>query len=164
MVNVKWDGGMRFTATTEEGDSLTMDTDAESGGEGHGFRPVKLVLVGLGGCTGMDIVWILKRQRQEVTGLEMNRYRNKEREGSTILRGCADRVCCTWTEPERVSGEESDRAFRTEILLSKRNLPSGSQSDDKLPYRTGSLVTGKTVQGIVCGSTEALSVSAGAQA
>ena len=72
MVNVKWDGGMRFTATTEEGDSLTMDTDAEGGGEGNGFRPVKLVLVGLGGCTGMDIIWILKRQRQEVTGLEMN--------------------------------------------------------------------------------------------
>jgi putative redox protein len=63
---------MRFTATTEEGDTLTMDTDPESGGEGHGFRPVKLVLVGLGGCTGMDIIWILKRQRQEVTGLEMN--------------------------------------------------------------------------------------------
>ncbi|MGA2238760.1 MAG: OsmC family protein [Candidatus Bathyarchaeia archaeon] len=62
---------MRFTATTEEGDSLTMDTDPVSGGEGHGFRPVKLVLVGLGGCTGMDIIWILKRQRQEVTGLEV---------------------------------------------------------------------------------------------
>ena len=72
MVNVKWESGMRFTATTEEGDSLTMDTDPEGGGgEGHGFRPVKLVLVGLGGCTGMDIIWILKRQRQEVTGLEM---------------------------------------------------------------------------------------------
>jgi putative redox protein len=71
-VNVKWEGGMRFSATTEEGDTLTMDTDPESGGEGHGFRPVKLVLVGLGGCTGMDIIWILKRQRQEVTGLEMN--------------------------------------------------------------------------------------------
>lgn len=63
---------MRFTATTEEGDSLVMDTDAEGGGEGHGFRPVKLILVGLGGCTGMDIIWILKRQRQEVTGLKMN--------------------------------------------------------------------------------------------
>ena len=71
MVNVKWEGGMRFTATTEEGDSLTIDTDPEGGGEGHGFRPVKLVLVGLGGCTGMDIIWILKRQRQEVTGLEI---------------------------------------------------------------------------------------------
>ena len=63
---------MRFSATTEEGDTLTMDTDPESGGEGHGFRPVKLVLVGLGGCTGMDIIWILKRQRQEITELEMN--------------------------------------------------------------------------------------------
>lgn len=72
MVTVKWDGGMRFTATTEEGDLLTMDTDPEDGGEGHGFRPVKLVLVGLGGCVGMEIIWILKRQRQEVTGLEMN--------------------------------------------------------------------------------------------
>jgi len=71
LVNVKWEGGMRFTAVTEEGDSLTMDTGPEGGGEGHGFRPVKLVLVGLGGCTGMDIIWILKRQRQEVTGLEM---------------------------------------------------------------------------------------------
>ena len=71
MVNVKWEGGMRFTATTEEGDSLAMDADPEGGSEGHGFRPVKLVLVGLGGCTGMDIIWILKRQRQEVTGLEM---------------------------------------------------------------------------------------------
>jgi putative redox protein len=72
LVNVKWEGAMRFTATTEEGDSLVMDTDAEGGGEGHGFRPVKLILVGLGGCTGMETIWILKRQRQEVTGLKMN--------------------------------------------------------------------------------------------
>jgi putative redox protein len=72
LVNIKWNGGMSFTATTEEGDTLTMDTDPEGGGQGQGFRPAKLVLVGLGGCTGMDIIWILKRQRQEVTGLEMN--------------------------------------------------------------------------------------------
>ncbi len=63
---------MRFTGTTEEGYSLTMDADPEGGGEGRGFRPIKLILVGLGGCTGMEIIWLLKRQRQEVTGLEMN--------------------------------------------------------------------------------------------
>ena len=72
LVNIRWDGGMRFTGTTEEGYSLTMDADPEGGGEGQGFRPVKLILVGLGGCTGMDIIWIMKRQRQEVTGLEMS--------------------------------------------------------------------------------------------
>ena len=63
---------MRFVATSEEGDSLTMDADLEGGGQGLGFRPVKLLLAGLGGCSGMDIVWILKRQRQEITGLEIN--------------------------------------------------------------------------------------------
>ena len=72
MVNVKWTGGMSFVGTAEEGHSLTMDADPESGGEGRGFRPITLALVGLGGCAGMDIVWILKRQRQELTALEMN--------------------------------------------------------------------------------------------
>ena len=72
LVKVRWESGMRFTATTEEGDSASMDADPEGGGEGKGFRPVKLVLAALGGCSGMEIVWILKRQRQEVTGLEMN--------------------------------------------------------------------------------------------
>jgi putative redox protein len=87
LVNVKWESGMRFTARTEEGDVLTMDTDPESGGEGHGFRPVKLVLVGLGGCTGMDIIWILKRQRQEVTGLEMNVMGNRRKKDPMYYEG-----------------------------------------------------------------------------
>ena len=72
MVNVRWEDGMRFVATSEEGDSVTMDADPEGGGQGQGFRPIRLLLAALGGCTGMDIVWILRRQRQEVTGLEMN--------------------------------------------------------------------------------------------
>jgi len=72
LVNARWEGGMRFVATSEEGDSVTMDADAEGGGQGQGFRPIKLLLAALGGCTGMQIVWVLRRQRQEVTGLEMN--------------------------------------------------------------------------------------------
>jgi len=63
---------MQFVATTEEGDVVAMDADPESGGEGRGARPAKLLLVGLAGCSGMDVVWILKRQRQELTALEIN--------------------------------------------------------------------------------------------
>lgn len=72
LVNVRWEGEMRFVATSEEGDSVTMDADPEGGGQGQGFRPIKLLMAALGGCTGMEIVWILRRQRQEATGLEMN--------------------------------------------------------------------------------------------
>ncbi len=63
---------MEFTGTASSGHSLIMDADDESGGHNRGFRPSELLLVGFGGCTGMDVISILRKKRQEVTGLEMN--------------------------------------------------------------------------------------------
>jgi putative redox protein len=48
-----------------------MDADDVSGGHNKGFRPMELLLVGFGGCTGMDVISILRKKRQNVTGLEM---------------------------------------------------------------------------------------------
>jgi putative redox protein len=63
---------MSFVARREDGQSLTMDVALSFGGDGEGFTPVELILAGLGGCTGMDIVTIMQRQRQQITGLEVN--------------------------------------------------------------------------------------------
>ena len=63
---------MQFVGTSTSGHSLTMDADQESGGRNAGFRPMELLLVGFGGCTGMDVISILRKKRQNVTGLEMN--------------------------------------------------------------------------------------------
>jgi putative redox protein len=71
LVKVKWIDGLRFVATASEGHSLVMDSSKQAGGEGAGFRPIELLLVALGGCTGIDVVSILKKQRQKVEGLEM---------------------------------------------------------------------------------------------
>ncbi len=49
-----------------------MDADDASGGHNAGFRPMELLLVGFGGCTGMDVISILRKKRQDVSGLEMN--------------------------------------------------------------------------------------------
>jgi len=70
-VRVKWLDGFRFVATASGGHSLVMDSSKEAGGEGAGFRPIELLLVALGGCTGIDVVNILKKQRQKVEGLEI---------------------------------------------------------------------------------------------
>jgi putative redox protein len=48
-----------------------MDSSKQAGGEGSGFRPLELLLVALGGCTGIDVISILKKQRQKVQDLEM---------------------------------------------------------------------------------------------
>ena len=65
-------GGMRFDITGNSGHSLVVDTSEDEGGENAGFSPIELLLLGLAGCTGMDVISILKKQRQHVTGYEIN--------------------------------------------------------------------------------------------
>jgi len=49
-----------------------MDADAEAGGKNTGLRPMELLLIGIGGCSGMDIVSILKKKKEKVAGIEIN--------------------------------------------------------------------------------------------
>jgi len=63
---------MQFAGKASSGHSLIMDADEESGGKNAGFRPMELLLVGFGGCSGMDVISILRKKRQPVTGLEIN--------------------------------------------------------------------------------------------
>jgi putative redox protein len=60
--------GMAFTARTSEGHQLVVDATAAAGGHGAGPLPMELLLLGLGGCTGMDVISILRKMRQDVTG------------------------------------------------------------------------------------------------
>lgn len=69
---VKLIRGMQFEGKASSGHMLTMDADEVSGGQNKGFRPMELLLVGFGGCTGMDVISILRKKRQNIAGLEMN--------------------------------------------------------------------------------------------
>lgn len=63
---------MKFSGKASSGHTLTMDADQDAGGHNEGFRPMELLLVGFGGCSGMDVISILRKKRQQVTGLEIN--------------------------------------------------------------------------------------------
>ena len=63
---------MQFSGTASSGHTLIMDADDASGGHNAGFRPMELLLVGFGGCSGMDVISILRKKRQSVAGLEIN--------------------------------------------------------------------------------------------
>ena len=69
---VKLVSNMQFEGTATSGHKLAMDADDAAGGHNEGFRPMELLLVGFGGCTGMDVISILRKKRQNVSGLEMN--------------------------------------------------------------------------------------------
>lgn len=68
---VRWHEGMSFIAETGSGHMVAMDGAPEAGGRNLAPRPMELLLAGTGGCTAFDIVMILKRGRQEVSGCEV---------------------------------------------------------------------------------------------
>lgn len=71
VARVRWTGKRQFVGTDEAGHSVVMDARPEYKGEGSGFRPVELVLHGLAACTGMDVISVLEKKRQDVRGLEI---------------------------------------------------------------------------------------------
>ena len=64
---VKWVQDVTFVGESGSGHSVVMDGPPESGGRDLGIRPMELILLGIGGCTALDIIHILRRARQPVT-------------------------------------------------------------------------------------------------
>ncbi|MBS2096971.1 OsmC family protein [Carboxylicivirga linearis] len=69
-VNLKWTGNMSWE-TELFGHKLVLDAGTENGGEDKGPRPKPLMLTALAGCTGMDVVSILKKMRVEFEDLQV---------------------------------------------------------------------------------------------
>ncbi len=69
---VKWVEGLQFIASDDMGHAFVLDSDKDHGGFDSGFRPGQLMLVALGACTGMDVISILQKKKQEVTAFEVH--------------------------------------------------------------------------------------------
>ena len=58
-------------AVNDNGNSLEMDGSPELGGHNLGMRPMQLLLAAVGGCSAIDVIMILKKQRQTITSFEV---------------------------------------------------------------------------------------------
>ena len=69
-ISVNWVDGMLMVGKSHSGHSITMDGPPEIGGENLGVRPMEMLLLGVAGCTMIDVVTTLKKMRQELTHCE----------------------------------------------------------------------------------------------
>ena len=69
---VKFVDGMQFVGETGTGHAFVMDAVPGVGGNNTGCRPMELLLVAIGGCTGMDVVSILRKKKLDIEGVRMN--------------------------------------------------------------------------------------------
>jgi putative redox protein len=70
-VTAQWKQDMTFLGTPDSGFPVQMDADEYFGGTKSGVRPMEMIALGLAGCTGMDVLSILKKKRQQVTEFEV---------------------------------------------------------------------------------------------
>lgn len=63
--------GMQFDVESGSGHTVILDAAKHGGGRNAGFVPMEMLLIGLAGCTGMDVISILRKKRQQVTGYEV---------------------------------------------------------------------------------------------
>lgn len=68
---ITWLNGRAFVGESGSGHAVIMDGAPEAGGRNIGVRPMEMLLLGLGGCTAFDIVMILEKGREQVTGCEI---------------------------------------------------------------------------------------------
>lgn len=70
-IKMNWAGGIKFEAINVFGHKMITDGSKEAGGDEAGFKPTELLLYAVAGCTGIDVVRILEKQRQKLESLEI---------------------------------------------------------------------------------------------
>lgn len=73
------DDDFAMEARNEDGNVITMDGPPNLGGHNSGFRPTQLLLAAVGGCSAIDVVMILKKQKQRIDSLEIEVDGEKEK-------------------------------------------------------------------------------------
>ena len=63
--------GSTFEGVAGSGHRVTMDVAPEVGGRNLGLRPMEMVLLGLGGCTAIDVLHMLRKGRQPITDMQV---------------------------------------------------------------------------------------------
>lgn len=68
---LNWSGNVAFSGAASSGHEIKIDGAEKIGGQNSGVRPMELLLYSVAGCTGINVIWILKKMRLEPTSFHM---------------------------------------------------------------------------------------------
>lgn len=125
--NVTWHQGMSFTGKANTGFEVPLGADPSVGGANDGFRPLELMAVSLAGCTAMDVISILTKKRQDVTGFDVKVHAEQAQEHPHVFTS----TVVTYL----VSGHNIDEAavLRAIELSATRYCPAQSMLSKIVP-------------------------------
>jgi putative redox protein len=74
-----------FSAANESGNTVQLDASPDIGGTNQGMRPMQMLLAAMGGCSAIDIINILKKQRQDLKDLKITVKGEREKDATPSL-------------------------------------------------------------------------------
>lgn len=109
-INVKKvSGNYHMEASNENGNTLQMDGSPDIGGEGKGMRPMQLLLAAVGGCSSIDVLLMLKKQKQIVDSFEVEVEGHTEKiEDYRLYKN----ICLHFKLTGEVEMEKAERAIK----------------------------------------------------
>lgn len=121
---VTWQGKMSFTGTADTGFQLPLGADPKVGGDNDGFRPMELMALSLAGCTAMDVISILSKKRQQVSGFEVRVHADRADEHPKVFTHMRIEYLIEGhqidpTAVERAIGLSADKYCPAQQMLSK---------------------------------------------
>ena len=82
---VTWKSNLSFNGTADTGFTLPLGASPQVGGDNDGFRPMELILLGLAGCTAMDVISILQKKRQKITAFRVTAHAERAEEHPRVF-------------------------------------------------------------------------------
>jgi len=130
---VTWKKGLSFDGAADaSGFTVPLGTDAKVGGENDGFRPMELIAVGLAGCTGMDVISILRKKRQEVTRFEVRVHADQAEQHPRVFTKILIEYVVTGSKIDPVAVERAVTLSETTYCPAQAMLAKAAQIERKI--------------------------------
>lgn len=112
-INIKrLNDNFHMEASNEDGNTIQMDGSPDIGGDGKGMRPMQLLLAAVGGCSAIDVVLILKKQKQVIESFEIEVDGEREKiEEYSLFRD----ICLHFKFKGKVDYDKAERAVKLSI-------------------------------------------------
>jgi putative redox protein len=132
LIQVVNKGNFHFEAANEGGQKVNIDASPAIGGENKGARPMELLIMGLGGCSGIDVVNILKKQKIELKNFKISIDAEREADAVPSL---FTKIHVTFIFDQEVDKNKAERA----VSLSMEKYCSVAKTLEKTATLTSSV-------------------------
>ena len=127
-VKLEWKQGLQFSGINPLGFNVPLGgAQEEDCPDQEGFKPLELILIGLAGCTGMDVISILEKKRQVVTHFDVLVHADRSTEHPKVFTGIVIEYILTGINLDPVavkrSVELSETKYCSAIAMLRKNSP-----------------------------------------